>query len=82
MTDIEKEFKNLVRDIRFDDKPDYNHRENLERNLLAALNKQFQHKPQVLKIWKIIMRSKMTHCAAAVMIIFVIIIKHIPIYKN
>jgi outer membrane lipoprotein-sorting protein len=81
MTDIEKEFKNLVRDIRFDDKPDYNHRENLERNLLAALNKQNQHKPKVLKIWKVIMQSKMTQCTAAVMIIFAIIVGIVELGK-
>ena len=36
----EKEFKNLVRDIQFDDEPDYNHREKLEQNLLYLLDKQ------------------------------------------
>ena len=36
----EKEFENLVRDIKFDDEPDYNHREKLEQHLLHLLDKQ------------------------------------------
>ena len=37
MTDREKEFENLVNDIRFDDTPDYNHREKLEQDLMALM---------------------------------------------
>jgi hypothetical protein len=40
MNDKEKEFENLVRDVRFDDTPDYNHRKKLEQNLLHVLAKQ------------------------------------------
>jgi outer membrane lipoprotein-sorting protein len=72
MTESEKEFKNLVRDIRFDDTPDYNHREKLEQNLLAALSQQSQHKPQALKIWRIIMKNQITKLAAAIVVIVAI----------
>jgi outer membrane lipoprotein-sorting protein len=69
MTDREKEFENLVRDIRFDDTPDYNHREKLEQSLLSALNKQSRHKPQAPNIWRIIMKSQITKLATAAVII-------------
>jgi outer membrane lipoprotein-sorting protein len=69
MTDREKEFENFVRDIRFDDKPDYNHRDKLEQNLLAVLDKQSRLKPQVLNIWRIIMKSQITKLATAAVII-------------
>jgi len=73
MTDREKEFEKFVRDVRFDDTPDYNHREKLEQNLLTALNKQSQHKPQALRIWRIIVRSRKTQYAAAGVFILAII---------
>jgi len=69
MTDMEKEFENFVHDVRFDDKPDYNHREKLEQNLLAVLDKQSQHKPQTLKIWRFIMKNQVTKLATAAIII-------------
>lgn len=69
MTDSEKEFENFVRDIRFDDVPDYNHREKLEQNLLATLNAQSRHKTQTLKIWRIVMKNNITKLAAAVLIV-------------
>ena len=74
MTDREKEFENLVNDIRFDDTPDYNHREKLEQDLLAALNKQNQHKPQALKIWRNIVKNRVTQFATAAAIIMAVLI--------
>jgi len=74
MTDKEKEFENLVRDIRFDDMPDYNHREKLEQNLIASLNRQSRQKPQALKIWRIIMKSNMTKLATAAVIIVAVVL--------
>ena len=65
MTDKEKEFENLVSDIRFDDMPDYNHRKKLEQNLIDALARQ----PQQEKVWRIIMKSPITKLAAAAAII-------------
>ena len=74
MTDREKEFENLVHDIRFDDTPDYTHRKKLEQNLLAALNAQSRHKTQTLKIWRIIMKNQMTKLAAAAVIVLAIVL--------
>jgi outer membrane lipoprotein-sorting protein len=74
MTDREKEFENFVREIRFDDKPDYNHRDKLEQNLLAVLDKQSRLKPQVLNIWRIIMKSQITKLATAAVIIVAVAI--------
>ncbi|MHC4325085.1 MAG: hypothetical protein ACYSUX_12545 [Planctomycetota bacterium] len=72
MTDKEKEFENFVRDIRFDDMPDYSHREKLEQNLIAALARQ----PQQEKVWRIIMRNPLTKLAvAAVIIIAALLLK-------
>jgi outer membrane lipoprotein-sorting protein len=81
MTDREKEFENLVRNVRFDDKPDYNHRHRLEQSLLAVLNRQSQHKLQALKILKIIMQNRITKYAAAAVIILVVIIGFIELGK-
>jgi outer membrane lipoprotein-sorting protein len=72
MTDSEKEFENLVRDIRFDDTPDSNHREKLEQNLLSALNRQSRHKSQALKIWRIIMKSRRRKLVTAAVILIAV----------
>ena len=81
MTDKEKEFKNFVRDIRFDDKPDHNHREKLEQKLLSVLNSQPQHKPQAMKIWRFILKSQITKLAtAAVTIVAVALL--VTIFNN
>ena len=82
MTDIEKEFENLVRDVQFDDKPDYNHREKLEQNLLAFLNKRSQHKTQAPNVWRFIMKKRITKYAAAAVIILMTIIGIIELGKS
>lgn len=81
MTDEEKEFENLVRDIRFDDTPDYNHRDKLEQNLLITLNRQSRHKPQALKIWRIIMKSQIIKLATAAIIIVAVAVS-VTIFNN
>ena len=81
MADKEKEFENFISDIRFDDMPDYNHREKLEQNLLAALNRQSRQKPHALKIWRIIMKSQITKLATAAVIIFAVAIS-VSIFNN
>jgi hypothetical protein len=81
MTDKEREFEKLVLDIRFDDTPDYNHREKLEQNLLAALSKQSRRKPQALKIWRIIMKSQKTKLATAAVIIVAVALS-VTIFNN
>jgi hypothetical protein len=74
MNDEERQFEKFVRGIKFDDKPDYKHRDKLEQDLLAALAKQPRQK-QPLKIWRIIMNSRISKltAAAAVLILIAII---------
>ena len=81
MTDRENEFENLVRDVRFDDKPDYNHRKKLEQNLLAVLSKQSRHKTQASNIWRIIMRNRIIQYAAAAVVLIAIIMGVIELGK-
>ena len=56
MNDNEKQFKDFVSNIKFDDTPDSEHRDKLEHNLLCAMAK----RPRRIKIWRIIMKSRMT----------------------
>jgi outer membrane lipoprotein-sorting protein len=73
MSDNEKQFESFIRGIKFDDKPDYGHRDRLEQKLLAALSRQPRHKQQPLKIWRIIMKSRIIKLAAAAVIIIAVI---------
>jgi hypothetical protein len=67
MNDNEKQFEDFVRQIKFDDTPDYSHRDELEKDILAALAKQTRQQ----EVWRIIMKSKMTKFAAAAVIILI-----------
>lgn len=71
----EKDFENFILGIEFDDIPDPNHRDKLEKDLLAALVRQSRRKYQPVKTWRTIMNSKMTklYAAAAVLIILAIV---------
>jgi len=55
-----KQFEDFIRDIKFDDTPDPEHRDKLEKVLLAAHAKQ----PRQVKIWRIIMKSRITQFSA------------------
>jgi len=70
MTDYEKQFEKFARDIKFDDSPDYSHRDKLEKKLLNAMAK---HSPQQINIWRIIMKSKITKFAVAAVIIAAVV---------
>jgi len=72
MTDNEKEFENFIHDIRFDDTPEFNHREKLEQNLLAALKGQSRHKSKALEIWRIIMKSRRRKLVTAAVILIAV----------
>jgi len=65
MNNNEKQFKDFVSNIKFDDTPDTDHRDKLEQNLLSAIAKQ----PRQLKFWRIIMKSQITKLAVAALII-------------
>jgi hypothetical protein len=67
MNDNKEQFENFVRNIRFDDSPDYNHRDKLEQELLTAIQKQ----PRQLNIWRTIMKSRISKLAAAAVILIV-----------
>ena len=64
MNDNEKQFEDFVSNIKFDDTPDADHRNKLEQNLLCIMAKQ----PRQIKIWRIIMKSRITKIAAAALI--------------
>ena len=74
MTPNEKQFENFVNNIEFDDTPDPGHRDKLEQNLLRALAKQTRREDSPLKIWRTIMKSRMTKLAAAAVIIIAVLI--------
>ena len=71
MKDNEKQFEDLVREIKFDDSPDPNHRDKLEQDLLTALTKQ---KPRQIKIWRTIMKTKIAKLATAAAIILIAVL--------
>jgi len=71
MDDKEKQFENFVRGIKFDDTPDASHRDRLEHDLLRALAKQT---PRQIKIWRTIMKSRITKLAAAAVIIMIAVL--------
>jgi hypothetical protein len=70
MSDTEKQFENFVRTIRFDDKPNLQHREEIEKDLLQALSQ--KQSPRSEKMWRIIMKSQTTKFAAAAIIILAV----------
>jgi len=69
MIDNEKQFESFVRGIKFDDTSDPGHRDKLEQDLLCALAKQ---EPRQIKVWRTIMKSKITKLATAAVIVLVI----------
>jgi hypothetical protein len=62
MNDNERQFEDFIRQTKFDDTPDANHRGRLEQHLLAALAKQA---PRQIKVRRTIMRSPITKLVAA-----------------
>ena len=62
-----QQFEDFVRQIKFDDTPDPVHRNKLEQDLLAAMAKQ----PRQIKIWRTIMKSRITKLATAAAIILI-----------
>jgi len=74
MNDNEKEFEKFVREIKFDDTPNPEHRSQLEQNLLAVLERQPRPKERLLKIWRTIMKSHITKLAAAAVIVVAVVL--------
>jgi outer membrane lipoprotein-sorting protein len=81
MDNVEKQFEDFIDDIKFDDVPSTSHRDKLERNLLAAMIAPSRQTGQSLRIWRIIMKSRMTQVAATAVIVLVAIIGIIELGK-
>lgn len=79
MTDNERQFENFVRDIRFDDTPDPNHRDKLEQDILAAMAKQT---PRQVNIWRTIMKTRIIKLATAAAIIVIAVLGIIFLEKS
>jgi hypothetical protein len=60
--------------IKFDDTPDLSHRDKLEQDLVAVLERQPRQKEQPFRIWRIIMKSRITKLAAAAVIVGAVIL--------
>ncbi|MBN1392786.1 MAG: hypothetical protein JW947_08300 [Sedimentisphaerales bacterium] len=67
MNDNEKQFENFVRGIKFDDNPDYKHRDRLEQELLSSVWK----RPRQINIWRTIMKSRISKLAVAAAVLIV-----------
>ncbi|MHC4396000.1 MAG: hypothetical protein ACYS1A_10140 [Planctomycetota bacterium] len=69
MNDSEKQFEDFVRDIRFDDSPNPDHRDELESRLLAEMTK----KPsRQINTWRLIMKARIARLAAAAVIMILV----------
>ena len=73
MTDNETEFQDFIDDVRFDDTPDYAHRDRLEHDLRSALAGRTRPGDKSLGVWRRIMKSGMMKLAAAAVIIIAVI---------
>jgi outer membrane lipoprotein-sorting protein len=74
MDNIEKQFENFISDIKHDDVPSARHRDELERNLLMASAKQSRQKRESLRIWRILMKTKIVRVAVAAVITLAVIL--------
>lgn len=82
MNNDEKQFEEYINDIKFDDAPNINHRDALEKKLLAAMTAEPRQKHQRPNIWRIIMNSKITKLTAAAAIIIIAAVMWISSGKN
>ncbi len=73
MTGDEKRFRDFIASIEFDDSPGSEHRDQLEADLLAALAKR-PRREGTKKIWKIVMKSRITRLTAAAVIALVVVL--------
>jgi hypothetical protein len=71
MNDIERQFENFVRQIKFNDTPNPAHRDRLGNELIQTLRNQ-SHRPA--KIWRIIMKSQITKLTAAAAVILIAVL--------
>lgn len=81
MNNDEEKFEDFVKNVKFDDTPDPDHRDRLEQDLLATMAKQPPQKEQPTKIWRMIMRNQITKLVAAAVIILVMAMGVIELAK-
>jgi hypothetical protein len=74
MRSNEKDFENFIRGIGFDDKTDYAHRDKLERDLITSFTKQSRQESQSIKIWRIVMNSRITKLSAVAAVLIIIVV--------
>jgi len=74
MKDDEKYFEDFISDLSFDDTPDQNHRQKLQKDLLNKLTEQPSNAHLPNHVWRTIMRTKITKLAAAAVIIIAALI--------
>jgi|GEM_PF-1639035 len=79
MINYEDEFKNFVASVRLDDVAEAKHRDRLERDLLRALTKRT---PRQIKIWRAIMKTRMTKLATAAAVITMAVLGIIFLEKS
>ena len=70
MNDNYKQFEDLVRQVKFDDAPDPNHRDRLEQELLQAMTKQA---PRQTEVWRMIMKTRISKVAVAAVAAIVVL---------
>jgi hypothetical protein len=73
MNNNEKQFEDFVSNIKYDDTPNPSHRNKLEQDLLAVLERQPRQKEQPIKVWRTIVKSRITKFAATATIIIAVI---------
>ncbi len=74
MDDNEKEFEKFIREIKFDDTPGPSHRDKLEEDLLAVLERQPRQKDTLIQIRRTIIKSGIVKLAAAAVIVIAIMV--------
>ncbi len=79
MNDNDKQFENFVRQVKFDDAPDANHRDRLEQDLLQAMTKQA---PRQITVWRIIMKTKIAKLTTAAAVIITAVVLSVSILDN
>ena len=71
MNDNEKQFEDFAHQIKFDDAPDSDHRDQLEQDLLNAFAKK---PPRQTILWRKIMKTRITKLATAAAIILIAVL--------
>ena len=72
MDKVEKQFEDFIDNIKLDDIPSAEHRDELEQDLLIVLTKPSRQKGQSLKIWRLLMKTKIAKLATAAVIILAV----------